>query len=357
MNAVATTSFSLSETKKKEVAYTHPMLKRGVLLVNLGTPDRPTYGKLRSYLNQFLTDRRVIDLPVVFRHLLFKGIVVPMRSGRVAKLYQRLWMKEGSPLKVYGQRIVDQVQADLGKDYQVKLAMRYQNPSIKDALEELIKSNVSEIVIFPLFPQYASATTGSIFEEVMNILKKKEQIPSLRLINSYYDHPAVINLYAQQANEMNLDNYDHFVFSFHGVPKRYLKKENDHCRCDGVCCKQNVPSNQFCYAAQCHRTAFAIANKLSLNEDQFTISYQSRFGPEEWIQPYTDEVFEKQLKLGKKKILVFSPAFVADCLETTIEIGYEYKEEFIKAGGELLDLVPSLNDSPTWAAAITSMVR
>jgi ferrochelatase len=332
-------------------------MKKGVLLVNLGTPDAPTWNGLRTYLNQFLTDRRVIDLPWLFRNMLFKGIVVPIRSGRVSKLYQRLWTPEGSPLKVYGKRVEAGVQERLGEDYAVKLAMRYQNPSIRSAIDELIAQKVSEIIVFPLFPQYASATTGSIFEEVMNILKKKELIPNIRFINSYYEHPAVIDLYAEKARKHDIVDYDHFIFSFHGVPKRYLKKENNYCKCDGQCCRQISDANQFCYSAQCHHTAFAIAKQLGIPEEKYTISYQSRFGPEEWVQPYTDKVMEEQLEHGNKKILVFSPAFVADCLETTIEIGYEYKEEFMEAGGEKLDLVESLNDDPKWMDAIAEIVR
>lgn len=330
--------------------------KKGVLLVNLGTPDAPTWNGLRTYLNQFLTDRRVIDLPWLFRNMLFKGIVVPIRSGRVSKLYQRLWIKEGSPLKVYGHRVAEGVQQLLGDDYVVELAMRYQNPSIESGLKKLRDKNVSEIIIFPLFPQYASATTGSVFEEVMRLLNKRELIPSLRFINSYYDHPSVISLYADKARQHDLKSYDHFIFSFHGVPKRYLKKENNHCKCDGVCCRKIVPENQFCYSAQCHQSAYAIAKELGIDEGHYTVSYQSRFGPEEWVQPYTDKVIEEQLEKGNKNLLVFSPAFVADCLETTIEIGFEYKEEFMEAGGERLDLVESLNDDPRWIKAIAEIV-
>lgn len=334
------------------------MGRKGVLLVNLGTPDSPTYGGLRRYLNQFLTDRRVIDLPWLFRNMLFKGIVVPIRSGKVSKLYQKLWTPDGSPLKVFGERVSSGVQDRLGDDeYVVELAMRYQNPSLKSALLKLRDKNVDEIIVFPLFPQYASATTGSIFEEVMKILAKWEQIPSVRLINSYYDHPDVVRLYADKARKHNLEDYDHFIFSFHGVPKRYLKKENNHCKCDTKCCQKIVDANKFCYSAQCHQTAYAIAKELGIPSDKFTVSYQSRFGPEEWIQPYTDKVMEEQLENGNKNLLVFSPAFVADCLETTIEIGYEYKEEFVEAGGERLDLVESLNDDPRWMDAITSIVK
>lgn len=332
-------------------------MKKGVLLVNLGTPDEPTSKGLRRYLNQFLTDRRVIDLPAPFRQILFNGIVVPIRSPKVAKLYQELWIEDGSPLKVYGERVAKGVQESLGDDFVVKLAMRYQNPSLKNTIDELYNQQVEEIIVFPLFPQYASATTGSVFEEVMNILRKKEQIPSLQFINSYYDNEEVISIYADNARQLDLDSYDHYVFSFHGVPERYLKKENNHCECNGTCCQSIVPANQFCYGAQCNATAQAIAAKLDIAEDKYTISYQSRFGPEKWIQPYTDEVFEHELEKGNKRILVFSPAFVADCLETTIEIGMEYKEEFMEKGGEALDLVPSLNDDPRWIASIAKMIK
>lgn len=333
------------------------MNKKGILLVNLGTPDSPSWGGLRSYLSQFLTDRRVIDLPWLFRNMLFRGIVVPIRSRKVAKLYQELWTDEGSPLKVYGQRVAKGVQELLGDEYVVELAMRYQNPSIESALDKLKEAYVSEVIIFPLFPQYASATTGSVFEEVMRILKQKELIPTVKMINSYYDHPDVIKLYADKARKHNLEDFDHFIFSFHGVPQRYLKKENDYCKCDGQCCLTIEPANQFCYSAQCHATAFAIAKELQIDADQMTVSYQSRFGPEAWLQPYTDKVLEEQLEKGNKKILCFSPAFVADCLETTIEIGDEYKEDFMHAGGEQLDLVESLNDDPRWMQAIVDIVK
>jgi len=223
-------------------------------------------------------------------------------------------------------------------------------------LKKLRENNVTDITIFPLFPQYASATTGSVFEEVMTLLRMREQLPNLRFISSYYDHPDIIDIYSKNAREYNLEEYDHFVFSFHGVPESYLKKENDYCKCDGQCCRTIIPNNNMCYSAQCHATAYAIAKKLSIPAEKFTVSYQSRFGPTRWLHPYTDEVFEQQVKKGNKRILAFSPAFVADCLETTIEIAYEYKEEFIEAGGEQLDLVKSLNDDPAWINFIAEMV-
>jgi len=332
-------------------------MKKGILLVNLGTPDAPTKKGLKTYLNQFLTDRRVIDLIWPFRYALFQGIVVPIRSGRVAKLYDRLWMKEGSPLKVYGQRVAEGVQAELGDDYHVELAMRYQNPSIESALKRMREQHITELTVLPLFPQYASATTGSVFEEVMDIMRRRELLPGIRFIGSYYDNPEVIDIYCKNARQYDLSAYDHFLFSFHGVPVRYLKKENNYCQCSTDCCQSMVPENSLCYSAQCHATAFAIAEQLNIPRDKFTVCYQSRFGPEKWVEPYTDYMIKEQVEKGNKNLLVFSPAFVADCLETTIEIGYEYREEFEEEGGEKLDLVASLNDDPAWIKAIANMVR
>jgi len=332
------------------------MSKKGLLLVNLGTPDAPTWNGLRTYLSQFLTDRRVIDIPWLFRNILFRGIVAPIRSRRVAKLYKEGWTEDGSPLKVYGKRVADGVQDILGDDYVVRLAMRYQNPSIERSIEHLLKKNVSEIIVFPLFPQYASASTGSVFEEVMRLLKKKDVIPSVKFINSYFDHPDMIKLFSDNARKHRLDDYDHFIFSFHGLPQRYLKKERDYCKCDGQCCKKVHSLNQFCYSAQCHATAYAIAKELDISAEKMTISFQSRLGPVDWLKPYTDKVLEEQIKIGNKKVLCFSPAFVADCLETIMEIGIEYKEDFIEGGGKQLDYVVSLNDDPRWMQTIADIV-
>lgn len=332
------------------------MSKKGLLLVNLGTPDAPTWNSLRRYLSQFLTDGRVIDIPWLFRNILFRGVVAPIRARRVAKLYQQVWTEEGSPLKVYGKKVADGVQEILGDDYVVRLAMRYQNPSIERSLKHLLDKDVSEIIIFPMFPQYASASTGSVHEEVMRLLKKREIIPPVKMINSYFDHPDMIKLFADNARKHNLESYDHFVFSFHGLPQRYLKKESDFCKCDGQCCKTVHSVNQFCYSAQCHGTAYAIAKELGISDDKMTISFQSRLGPVDWLKPYTDIVLEEQVEKGNKKVLVFSPAFVADCLETIMEIGIEYKEDFIEDGGEELDYVVSLNDDPRWMNTIADIV-
>lgn len=333
--------------------------KKGVLLVNLGTPDAPTRGAVYRYLQQFLLDRRVIDYSWLARQLLVRGIIAPFRSGKSAKAYQSLWTDEGSPLKYYGERLAAGVQRLLGDDYVVELAMRYQHPSIESAIDRLMERRVAEILVFPLFPQYASATTGSVHEEVMRVLAGRENIPNLRFVNSYYDHPPMIDVIADHARQFDLTYYDHILFSYHGLPQRQLRKADpgNHCLQSPDCCATIGLVNQFCYSAQCHATTRAIASHLGLSPERYTTTFQSRLGPEEWVKPYTSVTLEELAHRGARRLLVFSPAFVADCLETLIEIGEEYQEEFEKLGGEKVDLVPSLNDDPRWVATVAEMVR
>jgi len=339
----------------------HSTRKKGILLANLGTPDSPSRGDVYKYLKQFLLDPRVIDIPTIQRHLLVRGIIAPFRSASSSKLYKQLWTKEGSPIKLYGYKLREEVQKLLGDDYIVELGMRYQNPSLESALKSLLDKGADEIIVFPLFPHYASASTGSVHEEVMRLLQKEQVIPDVKFINSYYDHPALIEVFADNARKYNLEDYEHFVFSFHGLPQRQMIKADrskSHCIKKDGCCNTLCEANKFCYSAQCHATAQAIAANLGLKTDQYTISFQSRLGRDPWMQPYTDKILEERIKdHGNKNILVFSPAFVADCLETTIEIGVEYKEDFEEMGGQKLDLVESLNDNPKWVQAVVQMVK
>lgn len=334
--------------------------KKGVLMVNLGTPDSPNRKDVRRYLTQFLMDARVIDYPFLVRSLLVKGVIAPFRSGSSSKLYKELWTEKGSPLKVYGERLSESVRKQLGEEYVVELAMRYQNPSMESALRKLLQAQVSEIIVLPLFPQYASATTGSVHEEVMRLLVKEESIPNVKLINSYYDYAPMIEVFVENAKQFNLEEYDHILFSYHGLPQRQLRKADacgNYCLKQENCCRTISAVNQFCYSAQCHATTQAIVNKLDLKEEQYTTCFQSRLGPEKWAQPYTSKIIEEQSKKGAKRLLVFSPAFVADCLETIIEIGTEYQEEFEEMGGEHVDLVPSLNDNPKWISAVADLIK
>lgn len=332
----------------------------GVLIVNLGTPDAPTRGAVYRYLKQFLLDPRVIDIPALSRNLLVRGIIAPFRAGKSAKAYQTLWTAQGSPLKYYGERLVAQVQAELGNSYVVALGMRYQNPSIEAAIAQLMASRVQRIVVFPLFPQYASATTGSVHEEVMRILSKQQIIPTVSWVSAYSNYGPMIDLYVEKSRKFRLEDYDHVLFSYHGLPQRQLRKADrcNHCLQTPDCCERLTDINQYCYSAQCYATTHAIAARLGLPSARYTVCFQSRLGSDPWTQPYTIQVIEQLAKArGVKKILVFCPAFTADCLETTIEIGEEYRDEFLHWGGERLDLVESLNDDPVWAKVVGQLVR
>lgn len=332
--------------------------KKGVLLVNLGTPDAPTKSAVYRYLKQFLLDPRVIDYPWLGRNLLVRGIILPFRTGNSTKLYKELWTEEGSPLMVYGRRLAEGVQKELGSDYVVELAMRYQNPSIESAVRKLLDAGVREVTVLPLFPQYASATTGSVHEEVMRVLNKEQVIPRLHFISSYHDYAPMIEVFARNAAKFDLGEYDHILFSYHGLPQRQLLKADrtGHCTGSGECCRKLVQNNQYCYSAQCYDTTRALVEKLGLKEGSYTTCFQSRLGKEVWAKPYTSDVIAERAAKGDKKLLVFCPAFVADCLETIIEIGVEYQEEFEKLGGEKVDLVPSLNDDPQWIKAVAQLV-
>lgn len=333
------------------------MSKTGILLVNLGTPDEPSRGAVYRYLKQFLLDKRVIDIPAIPRNLLVRGIIAPFRSGKSAKAYKLLWTKEGSPLKVYGYRLAEKVQGLLGDDYVVALAMRYQSPSIESALGLLMQQGVERIVVLSLFPQYASACTGSVNEEVMRLLGQQLAIPELHFIRDFYDHAGFIAAFADRAKAHNLADYDHVLFSYHGLPQRQLTKipQNKKCFTAG-CCEQMRDDNRYCYSAQCYATTRAIAASIGLSADKYTVCFQSRLGKDPWLKPYTSEVLHECAKKGYKKMLVFCPAFVSDCLETTVEVSMEYAEEFRNLGGEELVLVQGLNDSDIWAKAVAEMV-
>lgn len=336
-----------------------PFSKTGLLVVNLGTPDAPTRGAVYRYLKQFLLDPRVIDINPLARNLLVRGIIAPFRSGKSAAAYRQLWTAGGSPLKFYGERLVAQLRDLLGPAFAVELGMRYQNPSLESALEKLLAAQVGKIIVFPLFPQYASATTGSVHEAVMRILAKKQAIPAVQLINSYADYAPMVRLFAEKARRFNPAQYDQVLFSYHGLPQRQLRKTDacNHCLQSPGCCQTLTQVNQFCYSAQCHATTRAIAAELGLPPEKYTLCFQSRLGRDPWTQPYTVQVIENLAKKGVKRILALCPAFTADCLETTIEIGKEYREDFLKWGGERLDLVESLNDDPVWAEAVAALVR
>ena len=334
--------------------------KKGILLVNLGTPDTPQTPDVRKYLDEFLMDGRVIDINPLLRSLLVKGIIVPFRGPKSAKMYQKIWREEGSPLMVYSLRTVELLKERLDNEYHIELAMRYQNPSIATALNNLKAAKISSIKVIALFPQYASATTGSVHDKVMEIVRTWQNIPEISFVNSFYDHELLIEAFADKGRRYAHEDFDHVIFSFHGLPERQLIKADEsgcHCLKTAGCCNRIVEENKYCYRAQCHSTARLIAEKLGIPAEKFTVSFQSKLGNAPWAKPYTVEVIHELAAVGAKKLLVFSPAFVADCLETVYEIGEEYQEEFKQLGGEHIQLVESLNDSSKWIDLIEDLIH
>jgi protoporphyrin/coproporphyrin ferrochelatase len=333
--------------------------KTGILLVNLGTPDSPATPDVRKYLVEFLTDPRVIDIPYLQRQLLVRGIIGPFRAPKSGKSYKAIWTDKGSPLMYISQELKVLVANALGEDYQVELAMRYQSPSIASQLAKFKGKFLKKIRIIPLFPHYASASTGSVHEEVMRILSTWQAIPQVEFVNSYPTDPGMIAAFVEQGRMHDLKAFDHVLFSFHGLPERQLIKadEHNHCLKAEHCCGTWGEKNQYCYSAQCHATAAALVKELGLQPDQYTICYQSRLGKTPWKKPYTSEVIHERAQQGKKRMLVFCPAFVSDCLETIFEIREEYNEEFKAAGGQELVLVDGLNTSPMWVDALANICR
>ncbi|HRH63584.1 MAG TPA: ferrochelatase [Bacteroidia bacterium] len=332
-------------------------MRTGVLLVNLGTPNSPSTADVRTYLSEFLNDPRVIDIPMILRKLLVNLIIVPFRSPKSAKIYQKLWTKDGSPLLIHGNAVKEKLQQSLSNEYEVFLAMRYQNPSLDTVLAVMQKRNFDKVIVLPLFPQYASSSTGSALEKVMQIISKWYVIPELKFISQYYNAPGYIQAFAERGKQYNLAEYDHILFSYHGLPVRQVDKVYGDSPCSEHHCEDHIDDdNKFCYKATCYETTRLIAKQLNLKPEQYSVAFQSRLD-KKWLEPFSDKVVIQKAKEGAKKMLVFSPAFVADCLETTIEIGEEYNELFKEHGGEKVQLVESLNDHPIWINTLKQLVE
>jgi ferrochelatase len=333
-------------------------MKTGVLLVNLGTPDSPKTKDVRKYLTQFLNDPRVIDIAPLARLLLVNLIIVPFRSPKSAKLYSEIWTPEGSPLLTYTKKVSEKLQEKLGSNYVVDFAMRYQKPSLENTLAKFQKLEIKKLKVIPLYPQYASSSTGSSLQKVLEIVSKWEVIPELEMLSEFFENPKFIDTIVDIASAYPHKNYDHVLFSFHGLPERHLRKgdKSGTCLASKNCCDTICQSNYYCYRAEAFQTARLIAQKLDIPAEKYTVSFQSRLGRDPWIKPYSDEVIVQKAKEGVKKILVFSPAFVADCLETIHEIGVEYQELFHENGGEKIQLVESLNLHPKWIETLQDLV-
>jgi len=332
--------------------------KTGVLLLNLGTPDSPKTKDVRKYLREFLSDRRVIDINAIGRWLLVNLIIAPFRAPKSAKEYKHLWTEKGSPLMYHGVELSKLVQEALGNDFIVSFGMRYQNPSINEALKAFHHQGIEKLIVLPMYPQYASATTGSTMEKVWEELSKWEILPTVEVVANFLEHPTFAKAHATLGKQyMEKKKYDHFIFTYHGLPERQILKGSfeNYCKL-GDCCASYHSKNKYCYRAQCFETTRRIAKQLDIEEKDYTVCFQSRLGKTPWIQPYTEDLVEEVAK-EHKNVLVFSPAFVSDCLETTIEVGETYKEDFENAGGKEWQLVESLNSSKTWVQCIKEMVE
>jgi ferrochelatase len=334
---------------QKEPPFTHgTQPKTGILLVNLGTPDEATPSAVRRYLKEFLSDQRVVEIPRVIWWLILNGIILNVRPKKTAKKYESVWMPEGSPLRVYTERQAQMLRGYLGEivksPFKVVPAMRYGNPSIEAGINKLKKDGCENILVLPLYPQYAASTTASTFDQVARVLMRQRNVPGIRLVRSYHDHPAYIGAmvrnvqaYWTRAGRPDFAT-DRLVMTFHGLPRFHLD--------------QGDP-----YHCQCHKSARLIAEGLGLAKDQYLVTFQSRFGRAEWLKPYTGDSLKTLGAEGVRRIDVICPGFAADCLETLEEIAMEAKETFLHAGGKAFNYIPVANDSEAYVGALTEIAR
>jgi ferrochelatase len=335
--------------------------RQGLLLVNLGTPDAPETGAVRRYLREFLSDPRVLDLSPLARWALLELLILPTRPARSAEAYRKVWTPQGSPLLVNSRTLAARLEDALGQAWAVALGMRYGKPSLSSALGQLEAAGARSLTVLPLYPQYASSSTGSTLERVYELVGKAWNVPSLRVVPPFFDHPAFLGAWVEVARPVLADaRPDHVLFSFHGLPERHIRKSDisgRHCLRSPGCCDVAVAENRWCYRAQCVSTARSLAMRLGLASEQTTVSFQSRLGRTPWLKPYTDLVLGELAAKGVRRLAVLCPAFVADCLETLEEIGIRARADFLRAGGESLTLVPSLNAHPAWVRALVQLVR
>lgn len=337
----------------------------GLLLMNLGTPQSLDIKDIRSYLSEFLNDPYVIDIPKPLRWMLVNLIILPLRPKKSREAYSQIWTPKGSPLMVIMKELEHQVQLRtkiLDKPWKVLMAMRYGNPSIKSALEEFKKSQINRIIVMPLYPQYALSSTETALTEIKRVLSELHYSPELKTMRSFYVDENFIVPQARVIQEaINPQEYDHILFSFHGLPERHVKKTNlgshMHCLAEASCCERIVEANRDCYRAQSFATAKALAERLNVSRSRYTVSFQSRLGRTPWIKPFTDEVLDELAAKGVKRLAVACPSFVTDCLETLEEIGMRAREQFLAAGGTELRLIPCLNTHPDWVNGIIRMAE
>lgn len=336
---------------------------KGVLLVNLGSPDSPEPKDVKKYLGEFLMDERVIDVPLWARTLLVKGIILNTRPKASAKAYQKIWWDEGSPLIVLSERLQSGIQKE--SDIPIALAMRYGSMTIKNGLQELVDKGVDDVLLIPLYPQFAMATTETILVLAEEI--RTAHFPQMKIsdLKPFYNHPDYIEVLSNSiAKHLKDKDYEHLLFSYHGVPERHIRKSDitkSHCKpsdkIDCVCCKTPSPAHEFCYKHQCKEVTRLVGEKLNLEEGTYSTSFQSRLGFDPWLQPYTDRTIERLGKEGTKKMAIVTPAFVSDCLETLEEIAMEGEEIFHEMGGQDFTTIPCLNDDQEFVDLLSQWIK
>ena len=335
-------------------------MSKGILLVNLGSPDSPNPKDVKRYLGEFLMDERVIDVPLWARNLLVKGIILNTRPKASAKAYKKIWSEEGSPLIVLSERLQEKVQQKV--NVPVALAMRYGSMTIKNGIQELVDKGCTEIKTIPLYPQFAMATTETIDVKVDELVEA--HFPNVKITRTpaFYHRKDYVSVLSKSiAEKLEGLDYEHILFSYHGVPERHIRKSditNGNCKMDGKCCfKKGSPQHEFCYRHQCEITTVNVAKTLGLKNGTYSTTFQSRLGFDPWLKPYTDRTIERMGKEGIKKMAIVTPAFVSDCLETLEEIAMEGEEIFHEVGGEEFTVIPCLNDRDDFADFLGNMIK
>ncbi|RLD30118.1 MAG: ferrochelatase [Bacteroidetes bacterium] len=334
-------------------------MKKGVLLVNLGSPDSPEPKEVKKYLGEFLMDERVIDIPLWARTLLVKGIILNTRPKASAAAYKKIWWEDGSPLIVISEKLKEKVKKQV--NIPLALAMRYGSMTIKKGLQELVDKDLEEVLLFPLYPQFAMATTETILVKAKE--EQQKYFPNLKIESfpAFYNKSDYIEVLSNSIKGTLKDKeFEHILFSYHGVPERHIKKRDitkSHCKIDKTCCETHSKAHEFCYRHQCYEVTRLVSENLQLKPETFSTSFQSRLGFDPWLQPYTDHTIERLAKQGIKNMAIVTPAFVSDCLETLEEIAMEGKEIFKEMGGEKFITVACLNDNEDWVTLLSRWVN
>lgn len=336
------------------------MAKKGIVLMNLGSPDSTEIKDIKKYLMQFLMDKRVIDYPYLIRLLLVGGIIVPFRSPKTAEAYKEVWTKDGSPLIVFSKQLQEALQANINEP--VVLAMRYGNPSMQYAFDKLLNENpdLEEVIAIPLYPHYAMSSYETAVEHAKTVHQNNKYSFSLSFVKPFYDDSAYITALSESIKPYLAEEYDQVLFSYHGLPQRHMSKADPthkHCMKVENCCEVASVAHSTCYRHQCWTTTQLLARELNIPKEKLGFSFQSRLGKEEWLKPYTAVRLEELPKEGVKKLVILCPAFVSDCLETLEEIAGEGREAFLHAGGEKCTVVPCLNLHPLWVKALVTWVN